>query len=163
MPAPTRVCVLLSIHQHAFSFSELLAVGFKIMCFPKTLVFAILPILFLVKTRRGLHPWRPLLVISALLARWCLNSVVKANKQYCRMSTRPVGSFTAPSVDITALLSKESKAQAHNGALCQNKYSKEIETTQHNLSLSFTHTHTRCVGMRGMIVQTNVFFFFAHA
>lgn len=67
---------------------------------------------------------RRILVISILLTRWWLNSVVRVNKQCCRMSTRPGGSFTAPSVDITALLSEESKAHRHNRKLCQIKYSK---------------------------------------
>lgn len=67
---------------------------------------------------------RRILVISVLVTRWWLNSVVRVNKQCCRMSTRPGGSFTAPSVDITALLSEESKAHRHNRKLCQIKYSK---------------------------------------
>lgn len=58
------------------------------------------------------------------------------------MSTRPGGSFTAPRVDITALLSDKCKAQAHNRTVCQNKYSKEIETTH-----TCTYTHILCEGM----------------
>jgi len=74
-------------------------------------------------TRRGLQPRRRV-VISALELRWWLNFVVRVNKQCCRMSTQPAGSFTAPNVDITALLSEKRKAKCHNWTQCQNKYSK---------------------------------------
>lgn len=140
------LCVLWNIRQHFFS--DLLTVSFKLKVLLKPLITAIPLIFFLPldkpvpsRARRGLHPKNPL-IITGLLARWCLNSAVRVNKQCCRVSTRPGGSFTAPSVDITALLSEECKAQPHSETLCQNKYSKEIETTLYNTN---THTHTLTV------------------
>lgn len=59
------------------------------------------------------------------------------------MSTQSDGSFTAPSVDITALLSEERKAKCHNGASCQNKYSKGWKPCTE------PYSHTRgCEGIR---------------